>query len=52
MTVESLNKRLTRLAHSASPMANLADSLDMGRDRYKAREDEWQAAGKTGRMPP
>jgi hypothetical protein len=52
MTIESLNKRLTRLGDSASPMANLADSLDMGRARYKARQDEWEAAGKTGRVPP
>ena len=52
MTIESLNKRLTRLGDSASPMASLADSLDAGRARYKARQDEWQAAGNTGRMPP
>ena len=52
MTIESLNKRLTRLGDSASPMASLADSLDAGRARYKARQDEWQAAGKTGRVPP
>jgi hypothetical protein len=52
MTVESLNKRLTRLGDSASPLASLADSLDMARARYKAREDEWRVAGKTGRMPP
>src|ERR1700722_2378613 len=52
MTIESLNKRLTRLGDSASPMASLADSLDAGRARYKARHDEWQAAGKTGRVPP
>ena len=52
MTIESLNKRLTRLGDSASPMASLADSLDAGRARYKAREDEWRAAGNTGRMPP
>jgi hypothetical protein len=52
MTIESLNKRLTRLGDSASPMANLADSLDMGIARHKARQDEWQAAGNTGRMPP
>ena len=51
MTIESLNKRLTRLGDSASPMASLADSLDAGRARYKAREDEWRAAGNTGRMP-
>jgi hypothetical protein len=52
MTIESLNKRLTRLGDSASPMASLADSLDAGRARHKARQDEWQAAGNTGRMPP
>ncbi len=52
MTIESLNKRLTRLGDSASPMANLADSLDMAIARHKAREVEWQAAGNTGRMPP
>ena len=52
MTIESLNKRLTRLSDSASPMASLADSLDAGRARHKARQDEWQAAGNTGRMPP
>jgi hypothetical protein len=33
-------------------MASLADSLDAGRARHKARQDEWQAAGKTGRVPP
>jgi hypothetical protein len=52
MTIESLNKRLARLGDSASPLASLADSLDAGRARYKAREDEWRAAGNTGRMPP
>ena len=52
MTIESLNKRLTRLGDSASPLSNLADSLDMAIARHKAREDEWQAAGNTGRMPP
>jgi hypothetical protein len=52
MTIESLNKRITRLGDSASPMASLADSLDAGRARYKAREDEWRAAGNTGRMRP
>jgi hypothetical protein len=50
MTIESLNKRLTRLGDSASPLANLADSLDMAIARHKARQDEWQAAGNTGRM--
>jgi hypothetical protein len=52
MTIESLNKRLARLGDSASPMANLADSLDRGVARHKAREEEWEAAGNTGRMPP
>ena len=52
MTIDSLNKRLARLGDSASPLANLADSLDMARARHKARQDEWQAAGNTGRMPP
>src|SRR5580704_17852653 len=52
MTIESFNKRLTRLGDSASPLASLADSLDAGRARHKARQDEWQAAGKTGRVPP
>jgi hypothetical protein len=52
MTIESLNKRLTRLGDSASPLSSIADSLDAGRARYKAREDEWRAAGNTGRMPP
>ena len=33
-------------------MASLADSLDMSAARRRAREDEWQAAGNTGRMPP
>ena len=47
-----MNKRLTRLGDFASPMASLANSLDAGRARYKAREDEWRAAGNTGRMPP
>ena len=52
MTIESLNKRLTILGDSASPMASLADSLDMGIARDKAREADWRAAGNTGRMPP
>jgi hypothetical protein len=52
MTIESLNKRLARLGDSASPMANLADSLDMGVARDKAREVEWRAAGSTGPMSP
>ena len=52
MTIDFLNKRLTRLSDAASPLASLADSLDMSAARRKAREDEWQAAGNTGRMPP
>ena len=52
MTIESLNKRLTRMGDSASPVASLADSLDMAIARHKVRQDEWQAAGNTGRMPP
>ena len=52
MTIESLNKRLARLGDSASPLANLADSLDRGIARHKAREEEWRAAGNIGRMPP
>jgi hypothetical protein len=52
MTIDSLNKRLSRLSDAASPMASLADSLDTGWARHKARQDEWQAAGNTGRMPP
>jgi hypothetical protein len=51
MTIESLNKRLTRLGDSASPMASLADSLDVAGARHKAREAEWRAAGNNGRMP-
>jgi hypothetical protein len=52
MTIESLNKRLSRLGDSASPMASLALSLDTARARQKVREDEWQAAGNTGPVPP
>jgi hypothetical protein len=52
MTIDSLNKRLSRLSDAASPLASLADSLDMSAARRRAREDEWQAAGNTGRMPP
>ena len=52
MTIESLNKRLERLGDSASPMASLADSLDVAIARHTSRQDEWQAAGNTGRMPP
>jgi hypothetical protein len=48
MTIDSLNKRLSRLRDTASPMASLADSLDMA----CARQKEWRDAGNTGRMPP
>jgi hypothetical protein len=51
MTIESLNKRLSRLGDSASPMASLSLSLDTARARQKVREDEWQAAGNTGPVP-
>jgi hypothetical protein len=30
MTIDSLNRRLSRLGDAASPMASLADSLDAG----------------------
>jgi hypothetical protein len=52
MTIESLNKRLTRLGDAASPMASLSLSLDTARARQQVREDEWRAAGNTGPMPP
>ena len=52
MTIDSLNKRLSRLSDAASPMASIALSLEMGWERHKAREDEWQAAGNTGPVPP
>jgi hypothetical protein len=52
MTIESLNKRLTRLGDAASPMASLSLSLDTARARQQVREDEWRAAGNTGRMLP
>jgi hypothetical protein len=51
MTIESLNKRLTRLGDSASPMASLAVSLDTARTDQQTREEEWRGAGNTGRMP-
>ena len=50
MTIDSLNKRLSRL--SASPTADIALSLEMAWARQKAREDEWRAAGNTGPVPP
>jgi hypothetical protein len=52
MTIESLHKRLSRLSDAASPMASLAVSLDTARAQQKTRDDEWRAAGSTGRMPP
>ena len=52
MTIESLNKRLTRLGEAASPVASIALSLDSAITRQKAREDEWQAAGNTRPVPP
>src|SRR5262245_35101519 len=52
MTIESLNKRLSRMSDAASPTANVALGLQMARARQKAREDEWQAAGNTGPVPP
>ena len=51
MTIDSMSKRLARLGDSASPMASLADSLDAAIARRQVREDEWQAAGNTGRLP-
>jgi hypothetical protein len=38
MTIESLHKRLTRLDDAASPMASLADSLDMAIARQRDRQ--------------
>jgi hypothetical protein len=52
MTIDSLHKRLSRLSDAASPMASLADSLDTAWARQKARQDEWQAAGNSGPLPP
>jgi hypothetical protein len=52
MTIDSLHKRLSRLSDAASPMASLADSLDTAWARQKARQDEWQAAGNNGPLPP
>ena len=51
MTIESLNKRLSRMHDAASPTTNFALSLQMARARQKAREDEWRAAGNTGPVP-
>ena len=51
MTINSLNKRLSRLSDAASPLSSIADTLDIACARRKAREDEWQAAGNTGPLP-
>jgi hypothetical protein len=51
MTIDSLNKRLSRLSDAASPTASIGLSLEMALARQKAREDEWQAAGNTGPVP-
>ena len=50
MTNDSLNKRLSRLSDSASPLSSIADTLDAACARQKAREDKWQA-GNTGPLP-
>ena len=52
MTIDSLNKRLSRLSDAASPRANFALSLAMVIERQKARQAEWNAAGNTGPVPP
>jgi hypothetical protein len=52
MTIDSLNKRLSRLSDAASPVASVALTLEMAWARQKAQEDEWQAAGNTGPVPP
>jgi hypothetical protein len=51
MTIDSLNKRLSRLSDAASPRTNFALSLALARVRHQAREDEWLAAGNTGPVP-
>ena len=51
MTINSLNKRLSRLSDAASPRANFALSLAMAIERQKARQAEWNAAGNTGPVP-
>jgi hypothetical protein len=51
MTIDSLNKRLSRLSDAASPRANFALSLAMAIERQKARQAEWDAAGNTGPVP-
>ena len=51
MTIDSLNKRLSRLSDAASPRANFALSLAMAIERQKARQAEWNAAGNTGPVP-
>ena len=50
MTIDSLNKRLSRLSDAASPLSSIADTLDIACARQKAREDEWRA-GNTGPLP-
>ena len=52
MTIDSLNKRLSRLSDAASPRASFALSLAMAIERQKARQAEWNAAGNTDPMPP
>jgi hypothetical protein len=51
MTIETLNRRLSRLSDAASPRANFALSLAMAIERQKARQAEWNAAGNTGSVP-
>jgi hypothetical protein len=51
MTIDSLNKRLSRLGDSTSRLASIADTLDKACARQKAREDEWRGAGNTGPLP-
>jgi hypothetical protein len=51
MTIDSLNKRLSRLSDAASPTAGIAVSLELARSRHQARQAEWQAAGNTGPVP-
>ena len=48
MTIESLNKRLTRLGDSASPLSSIADSLDVAFARHKARR---RMAGRRQHRP-
>jgi hypothetical protein len=51
MTIDSLNKRLSRLSDAASPLSSIADTLDMAFARQKAREDECHAGGPLPREP-